>query len=340
MSKLKVGIIGYGWVATAHIAAIHDSGMAEVIAIYSSRQHDDKELSERWGNPITSYTDLDKFLENKDIDVVSICSYSFQHKEQAVASANAGKHIILEKPMALSWSDCKEIEAAVKKANVGFCICLECRWSNQLLSTKAILDQGLIGDVHYGEVDYLHGIGPWYRQFEWNAKKNGGGSALLTAGCHAMDGLLMMMGEDVVEVTSYDTKSSGKIFESYEYNSTSVTILKFASGKVGKCAAVVDAIGPYYFHVNLFGSEGTLLDNKMHSEVLQSNVHEWSEMSMKMLDSGDVADHPYKLQFTNFFQSILDKTEMPMSGLKESIKTHEVIFAADKSAATGKSVTL
>ena len=340
MSKLKVGIIGYGWVATAHIAAINDSGMAEVVAIYSSRTHSDEELSRRWGNPITSYTDLNKFLSNKDIDVVSICSYSYQHKEQAVASANAGKHIILEKPMALSWSDCKEIEAAVKKANVGFCICLECRWSNQLLSTKAILDQGLIGDVHYGEVDYLHGVGPWYRQFDWNAKKSGGGSALLTAGCHAMDGLLMMLGEDVVEVTSYDTRSSSKIFEPYEYNSTSVTILKFASGKVGKCAAVVDAIGPYYFHVNLFGSEGTLLDNKIHSELLKSDESEWSEMSMKMLDSGDVADHPYKLQFINFFQSILDGTEMPMSGLKEAIRTHEVIFAADKSAETGKSVKL
>ena len=92
------------------------------------------------------------------------------------------------------------------------------------------MDQGLIGDIHYGEIDYLHGIGPWYGQFEWNAKKTGGGSSLLTAGCHALDSLLMFMGSDVEEVTSYDTKTKSEIFKPYEYTTTSVTILKFKSG--------------------------------------------------------------------------------------------------------------
>ena len=145
MSQLNVGIIGYGWVATAHIAAINGGETGKVTAIYSSREHDDKELSEEWGTPITSFTDLDKMLADDSIDVVSICSYTYQHKEHAVAAAEAGKHIILEKPMALSWSDCKEIESAVKEAGVGFCICFECRWSNQFISTKAILDKGLLG---------------------------------------------------------------------------------------------------------------------------------------------------------------------------------------------------
>lgn len=340
MSKLNVGIIGYSWVATAHIAAINAGESAQVTALYSSREHDDKELSKRYGTDITSYTDLDQLLADKSIDVVSIGSYNNQHKDHAVAAAKAGKHIYLEKPMALSWSDCKEIEAAVKEAGVGFSMGFECRWSNQLISTKAIVDKGLIGDLHYGEVDYLHGLGPWYRQYEWNAKKDGGGSALLTAGAHALDALLMFMGDDVEEVTSYDTQSKSKIFEIYEYNTTSVTILKFKSGRVGKCAAVVDCLQPYYFHTHLFGSEGSILDNKLHSEQLKSDDAKWSEMSMKMLDSGDVADHPYHLQFEAFFESIRNGTAMPLTGLKEAMKTHEIIFAADKSAATGKSVKL
>ncbi len=340
MKKLNVGIIGYGWVATAHIAAINAGQTGQVTAIYSSRKQDDSDLSEKWGTSITSYTDLDKMLADKSIDVVSICSYTYQHKEHTIAAAKAGKHIILEKPMALSWSDCKEIEAAVKEAGVGFCMCFECRWSNQFISTKEILDQGLLGELHYGEVDYLHGIGPWYGQFEWNAKKSGGGSSLLTAGCHALDALLLFMGSDVEEVTSYDTKTKSEIFDLYEYNTTSVTILKFKSGKIGKCAASVDCLQPYYFHTHLFGSEGSLLDNKIHSEKLKSDKTKWSEMSMKMLDSGDVADHPYQLQFETFFQSIVNGTEMPLTGLKEAIRTHEIIFAADKSAETGKSVKL
>src|SRR5690606_35510709 len=297
MEKLNVGIIGYGWVATAHITAINTGKGGQVTAIYSSRKQNDQELSQKWGSDITSYTDLDKMLSDKSIDVVSICSYTYQHKEHAVAAANAGKHIILEKPMALSWEDCQEIEAAVKKAGVKFCICFECRWSNQFLSTKSIIDQGLIGDLHYGEVDYLHGIGPWYGQFEWNAKKTGGGSSLLTAGCHALDALLLFMGTDVEEVTSYDTKTKSEIFDLYEYNTTSVTILKFKSGRIAKCAASVDCLQPYYFHTHLFGSQGSILDNKMHSEKLKSDKSRWSELSMKMLDSGDVADHPYQLQF-------------------------------------------
>lgn len=340
MEKLNVGIIGYGWVATAHIVAINAGKGAQVTAIYSSRPQDDKALSEKWGSPIKSYTDLGAMLSDKSIDAVSICSYTYQHKEHAVAAANAGKHIILEKPMALSWEDCVEIEAAVKKAGVKFCICFECRWSNQFISTKAIIDQGLVGELHYGEVDYLHGIGPWYGQFEWNAKKSGGGSSLLTAGCHALDALLLFMGSDVEEVTSYDTKTKSTIFDLYEYKTTSVTILKFRSGKIAKCAASVDCLQPYYFHTHLFGSQGSILDNKIHSEILKLDKHKWSEMSMKMLDSGDVADHPYQLQFETFFESIRNNADMPLTGLKEAIKTHEIIFAADQSAATGKSVRL
>lgn len=340
MKKLNVGIIGYGWVATAHIQAINSGNLALVTSIYSSRELKDEELSREWGSEVTSYTDLDKMLSDKKIDVVSVCSYSYQHANHAIAAAKAGKHIILEKPMALSWDDCLAVKDAVEKANVKFCIGFELRYSNQSLSTNAIIDQGLIGDLHYGEIDYFHGIGPWYRQFYWNAKKNGGGSSLLTAGCHALDALLLYMGSDVTEVTSYETRSKNKIFEPYEYATTTVTILKFESGKIGKCAVSVDCLQPYYFHTHLLGSEGSLLDNKLHSEKLKSDKSKWSELSMKMMDSGDVADHPYKLQFETFFESINNDAIMPLTGLKEAIKTHEIIFAADKSAATGESVKL
>lgn len=340
MKKLNVGIIGYGWVATAHIKTINASNFAQVTSIYSSRELSNEKLTREWGSEITSYTDLDKMLSNKKIDVVSICSYSNQHKDHAIAAAKAGKHIILEKPMALSWIDCLAVRDAVEKAKVKFCIGFELRYSNQSISTKAIIDQGLIGDLHYGEVDYFHGIGPWYRQFYWNAKKNGGGSSLLTAGCHALDALLLYMGTDVEEVTSYDTASKNKIFEPYEYATSSVTILKFKSGKIAKCAVSIDCLQPYYFHTHLFGSEGSLLDNKLHSEKIKSDKSKWSQLSMQMLDSGDVDDHPYKLQFDTFFESIHNNTVMPLTGLKESIKTHEIIFAADMSAATGKSVKL
>jgi len=340
MKNLNVGVIGYGWVAAAHIAAIKASQKAQVTAIYSSRHLESKALTEKHGSQITTYTNLKAMLAHPDLDVVSVCSYPYQHREHAIAAAQAGKHLIIEKPLALSWKDCQAIDAAVRKARVKTCVCFECRYSGQFLATKAVIDQGLLGDLHYGEVDYYHGIGPWYGQFRWNTRRDAGGSALLTAGCHALDALLLCMGDDIDEVTSYETKSRSKFFKAYEYATSSVTILKFKNGRVGKCAAVVDCLQPYYFHTHLVGSEGSLLDNKFHSMKLHTNKNEWSKLAMKLLDSGDASDHPYQTQFEKFFESIGNRVEMPLTNLTDAMTTHRIIFAADKSAATGKAVQL
>ncbi len=341
MKKYNVGIIGYGWVAGAHIAAINATTNAQVTAVYSSRTLDAAEVSAKHGGAITCYTDLDKMLADPDIHAVSVCSYPYQHAKQVIAAAKAGKHLIIEKPLALTLKECREMLKAVQKAKVKTCVCFECRFSSQFLATKSAIDQGLLGHLHYGEVDYYHGIGPWYGQFRWNVKKNAGGSSLLTAGCHALDALLLCMGSEVAEVTSYDTKSSSDIFKPYEYTTSSVTILKFKNGSIGKCAAVVDCLQPYYFHTHLVGSEGSLLDNKFHSMKLNGlNKHKWSELSMKMLDSGDVSDHPYTTQFQAFFDALEQGKEMPLTSMAESYKTFEVLFAADLSAQKGRPVKL
>jgi len=340
MKTYNVGVIGHGWVATAHIPAINATGRARVTAIYSSRPFDEAALSAKYGHPVKAYNDLAAMLADPSIDAVSVCSYPQDHAKHVIAAARAGKHIIVEKPLAMSWKDCLAMDKAIRDAKVKSCVCFECRWSSQFLVTKAVIDEGLLGDLHYGEIDYYHGIGPWYGQFRWNVRKDAGGSSLLTAGCHALDALLLCRGGDVAEVTSYDTKSKSPIFKPYEYTTSSVTILKFKSGKIGKCAAIVDCLQPYYFHTHLVGSEGSLLDQKFHSNRLDTNKHKWSELSMKMLDSGDVSDHPYQTQFTAFFDALAGGREMPLTSFKDALKTHEVLFAADKSAATGKPVKL
>ncbi|QIF01161.1 Gfo/Idh/MocA family oxidoreductase [Roseimicrobium sp. ORNL1] len=334
MKKYKVGIIGYGWAAGAHIAAINATSHAQVTAVYSARKLDDAEVSSRHGGSIKTYTDFDEFL-NSGIDVVDICSMPALHAEQAIAAANAGKHIILEKPMAMNIADCRAIVDAAEKNGVKGCVCFECRFSGQFLATKAVLEQGLLGDLHYAEVDYYHGIGPWYGQFRWNVGKENGGSALLTAGCHALDALLLCMGNDVESVTSLSTKSKSDIFEPYQYNTTSVTLVNFKDGRVGKCAAVVDCLQPYYFHTHLVGSEGSLLDDKFHSMKLGADKSGWSKLNLKMLDSGDVSDHPYQTQFQTFFDSLEKGEDMPLTSFRESLRSFEVLFAADKSAEEG-----
>jgi predicted dehydrogenase len=337
MKKFNVGIIGYSWAADAHIKAINSTSLAQVTAIYSKRKLDPEEISKLYGTPIEIYNDLDLMLSNPEIQVVSICSYPYEHTTQSILSARAGKHLIIEKPIGLQWENCLAVESAVNLSRVKVCVCFECRFSSQFLTTKAILDKGLLGEIHYAEVDYYHGIGPWYRQFDWNIKKNAGGSSLLSAGCHAMDALLLMMGDQVEGVSSYASYSENKDFKNYEYPTSSVSILKFKNGAIGKVASVIDCLQPYYFHVHLVGSEGSLLDNKIYSTQLGGlNKNKWSELSMKLLDSGDVSDHPYQTQFEAFFQSLEKGEEMPLTNLKEALYSHQIIFAADRSIESGK----
>jgi predicted dehydrogenase len=247
----------------------------------------------------------------------------------------------VEKPLALSLADVREIEREVKAAGVNFCICFELRFASQFLATKALIDAGQLGRLHYGEIDYYHGIGPWYREYEWCTTNAGCGSSLLAAGCHAMDALLLCLGPEVEEVFCYGVHSTHPIFAKYEYKSTTTTVLKFKDGRVGKCASVIDCWQPYYFHTHLVGSEGSLLDNKHHSNVLHGDDrHRWKELPFKCVDSGDVADHPYKTQFDAFFNALDRGEPMPLTGLADAVLTHEVIFAAERSLQLGRPVKL
>ncbi len=340
MKKFNVGIVGYGWVATAHIPAINASTFGRVAAICSARKLDQLELNARHGPGITVYNDLDDMLANPDIHVVSLCGFPTKRLDQIERATRAGKHLIIEKPLCLSLEELRAIRKAVKRSRVKTCVCFECRFASQFVVTKATIDQGLLGKVHYGEVDYYHGIGPWYAQFFWCQRKAEGGSSLLEAGCHAMDALLLCMGDEAVEVTSYATKTRSPIFAPYEYPTTSVTIVKFKNGSVGKCTSCVDCLQPYYFHTHLVGSKGSLLDNKFHSTDLATNKAEWSTLAMKMVDSGDVSDHPYQAQFEAFFNALAKGREMPLTSLDDAAISHEAVFAADLSAERGEPVKL
>ena len=333
MKKYNVGIIGYSWAAEAHIAAINNTSYAQVTALYSSRNLDSAEITTKHGGNIRCYTDLAQMLADPEIHAVSICSYPADHANQAIMAAKTGKHLIIEKPIALSWEECLAVETAVKEAGVKTCVCFECRFSSQLMTIKSVIDQGLLGKIHYAEVDYYHGIGPWYGQYRWNTKKAMAGSSLLSAGCHAMDALLLCVDSEFESVTSYAAYSQNDDFAKYEYPTSSVSIVKFKNGSLGKVASVIDCLQPYYFHFHLVGSEGSLLDNKFYSSKLAGlDKSKWSELSMKLLDSGDVSDHPYQIQFEAFFKALDEDREMPLTNLAEALKTHQLIFAADKSA--------
>ncbi len=341
MGELRVGVVGLGWVAGAHIETFKSVKGARVTAVCSRRPQDPAALEKKYGIPLKAYADYGKMLRDPEIDVIDICTPHPFHAKQAIAAARAGKHLVIEKPICLTWKDAQAVNVAIKKARVQACVCFEVRFSAHFLLTKSVIDEGLLGELHYGEVDYYHGIGPWYGQFSWNVKKAMGGSSLLTAGCHALDALLLCMQEQVVEVTSYSTRTKSRIFKPYEYDTTSVTLLKFRNGKLGKVASVTDCLQPYYFHTHLVGSEGSMLDNKIYSHKLKGMYKgKWSTLETHLIDSGDVKDHPYLPQFQAFTDATRAGKKMPLTDFDTALESHRVAFAADLSAAKGRPVKM
>ena len=341
MGNLNVGVVGLGWVAGAHIETFKSVAGSGVTAICSRRDHKEADLKAQYGVSMKAYKDYDKMLADPDIHIIDICTPHNFHADQAVAAAEAGKHLIIEKPICLTYADLKRVRDAIRKAGVQAAVCFECRFSMHFTLIRSLIDEGLLGDLHYGEVDYFHGIGPWYGQFPWNVKKSFAGSSLLTAGCHALDALLFFMDGKVEEVTSLATRSKSEIFKPYEYNTTTATLLKFDNGNVAKVASCIDCLQPYYFHIHLVGSEGSLLDNRIYSHKLKGmNKGKWSTLETSLIDSGDVADHPYQPQFQAFVDAAKENKPMPLTDFDTAFETHRVSFAADLSAAEGRTVKL
>ncbi|MCS7024459.1 MAG: Gfo/Idh/MocA family oxidoreductase [Bryobacteraceae bacterium] len=345
MKQFRVGIVGLGWVAGAHLETFKKVRGADVVAVCSRRKLDASELSRQFGIPLRVYQDLDAMLKDPEIDVVDICTPHPFHAQQAIRAAEAQKHLIIEKPIAIDWQSAVAMRQAIRQAGVHACVCFEVRYSRQVMAIHDALRRGMIGDLHYAEIDYYHGIGPWYGQYAWNIKRDFGGSSLLTAGCHALDLLLHYMsaqGQAVVEeVVSYQTKSKSKFFTPYEYNTTSVTLVKFQDGRLGKVASVTDCLQPYYFHMHLCGSEGSVLDDKFTSLGWQGlGKDRWSTLGIPVVDSGDVSDHPYEPQFQAFVDSLLRNEPMPYTDFETAFESHRVVFAADRSAEEGRPVKL
>jgi predicted dehydrogenase len=156
-----------------------------------------------------------------------------------------------------------------------------------------------------------------------------------------MDALLMVMGGEPVEVTSYSTSSKSPHFAPYDFPTTQVSIVKFDDGRVGKTTSCLDCLQPYYFHTHIVGSEGSILDNRFHSQKLgMLDKSKWSQLSFAPVDSGDVKDHPYQNQFQAFFDALDAGKEMPFTSFHDAYRSHRLVFAADKSASTGKAVKL
>lgn len=338
---LGAAIFGAGWVAGEHAKAYQACPRTQLVAAGSRQLESAQKCAALAGAPEAfCTTDFEAILQHPGVDIVSITTPPQFHAELAIRAARAGKHLCIEKPLALDFESCREIERAVQESGVKTVVSFVLHWNPSLVTTKNLIERGAIGQPTYIEVDYWHGQQKWYPQYPWSVTKEGGGSSLLSAGCHAVDAMRWFAGteNEVIEVTAYSATHRGDNLD-WGYEPTLVMICKFADGTLGKVASVLDCVMPYQFNVSVLGTGGTIRDNKVWSPSFFPGQTDWAEIPTVLPSSGDVAHHPFNGQIEALVANIVDGTPI-LPDLDDAMKTHRLIFAADESARSGRAVLL
>jgi len=331
MKKYGVAVHGAGWVAGEHLKAYLNNPHCEVRVISSRRAESARAKMEEAGITCDILTDYDEVVAREDIDIVSICTPNHLHAEETIKAAQAHKHILIEKPVALNLEDLRAMRDAVREAKVKTVVGFVLRWNPLYQTIKALLAAGAIGEVFYAEVDYLHEISDWWTGWPWARTRAMGGTPMLLGGCHALDGLRWFAGE-VAEVTAFHARGHRQDFE---YEPTTIATLKLANGGVGKCTTSFEMAMPYTFNITLCGSEGSIRDNRIYAKKkLFPGQTDWVTIPTILPDSGEVTHHPFQGEIDHFLDCIIQDVESYVN-LEDAVKTHELCLAIDQSAAAG-----
>lgn len=334
--KFGVGVLGAGWVSGEHIKAYCRNPHTELVGIVSrTREGAERKLAEL-GVDCKVFDSYEDMLRCDDIQIISVCTPPDNHRDAVVLGAEAGKHLVVEKPLAMAWEDVVAMRDAVRKAGVKTVVSFVLRWNPLLVTIKSLLEDDALGRVFLAECDYWHYIGPHYGQFRWSKTKRAGGSSLLSAGCHAVDALRWFMGE-VEEVYGYSTPPYFPNSE-YEFDPNIVAILRFASGAMGKVSSCLECRTPYIFNIELLGDKGTIRNNQLYSQKFPGQTGYLSFPTI-LPDSGDVTHHPFQEEINHFVECILSGRESH-ANLEDAAKTMEVCFAIDRSIESHSPVRL
>ena len=331
MDKLGAAIIGCGWVAEEYVKAFGKDERSEVRTLVSRNPANAERYRDRYGLKCTIETDASKMLEQKDVDIVVVCTPHNVHTQYVVAAAEAHKHIIIEKPVALTPEDVYKQREAVRKNKVKTIVSFVLHWNPLLITIDSLIEQGVFGDIFMVEVDYMHRI--W--DLKWYGSLEKSGTALLTAGCHAVDALRWFARSRVEEVSAYQVKTENPA----EYLGTISINVKFKDGKIGRSYTTFDAKMPYRFNIGIYGSEGTLRNNEIFAPKLFPGQNDFMKIPCVLPDSGDVNHHPFQGEVSHFIDCIINDTN-PFPDLDDASLTQAVCFAADKSAESGSPVSI
>ena len=248
---LGFAIIGTGMVARYHATAIAQTPGARLVAVCASSPERVEAASARFGVPATNdYTTL---LARPDVDVVCICTPSGLHADQAITAARAGKHVLVEKPMALTLADADAMIAACHETGVLLGVALQRRTDSAFRAVHTSIAAGELGRMVLGSVSvpYLR-TQEYYDSAAWRGTWDlDGGGALMNQGIHLVDLLVWYMG-DVTEVQARATTLAHMV----EVEDCLTATLRFSSGALGSIVATTAAAPGFPHRVEVYGDLG------------------------------------------------------------------------------------
>ena len=347
MKTYGFGIIGCGMISDFHSAAIADIKNGKLVAVSSRKAENSQRLVDRYS--IQAYSDYNEMLNRDDIDIVCVCTPSGAHMEPAVAAAEAGKHVIIEKPLEITLERCDDIIESCEKANVRLCAIFNSRFSDASQLVKDTVSSGRLGQLTLGDA-YVK----WYRSQDYydsgdwrGTMELDGGGALMNQSIHAIDFLQYVMGpvESIQAFT--DTLAHKRI----DVEDVAVAALRFKNGALGVVEGTTAVYPGSLKKFEFSGTKGTIVleEEDIITWEFEEEEPEDAEIKQQFTEKksggGGAADprainhDNHRRQMINLIQSIENNIPHLVDG-REGRKAVEIILAIYQSSKAGKTVHL
>tara|TARA_R110002072_G_scaffold3994_15_gene28507 strand:+ start:96900 stop:98021 length:1122 start_codon:yes stop_codon:yes gene_type:complete len=345
--SIGIGIVGAGMISNFHAKAIADSTNGHLVGCYNRNTERAEEFVAKHGGRV--FKTLEEMLADPEIGAVSVCTPSGAHAEPAIQAAEAGKHVMIEKPLEVTQERCDQIIDACEKAGVQLGVTFQSRFHESSRLMKKAVEEGRFGKITMGDA-YVK----WYRSQEyydsgaWRGTwKLDGGGALMNQAIHSVDLLLWLMG-DVSEVSAM---ASTMTHERIEVEDIVVATLKFKNGALGVIEATTTTYPGALKRIEIGGSEGSAIleeedltqwefaNETEEDEAIRKRMAGMTETGGGASDPSAIGHHGHTAVFNDFLDAITEGHSPQINGT-EGRRSVALINAIYESARTGKTVQL
>ncbi len=330
MKKFKFALIGCGAVANHHVGAMKMVENAEFVGLYGAVPEQAKAFGEKYN--LRVYDTLEEMLADPEIDVVTICTPSGTHAELAIQSMIAGKHVVVEKPLALNIEDCKAVIETAKKYNRKCQVISQLRFSDNISAVKKAVDAGYLGKIvncgvhmKYWRTDEYYDTSDWRGTWKYD-----GGGALMNQGIHGIDILRFFMGTPK-KISAFCKTLAHNI----EVEDTASAIVEFENGAIGVVEGTTSVYPGYARRLELCGTKGSIIleeDNIIKWDIDAENpCTNRSGNSFGSSDPGAISVLGHVKQFSDIIDAIVNDRPVA-NGPEEGAATVEFILGIYEAA--------